>query len=162
MSGDDRNYLDREKKSFSERDRLRRERRGSDERPPGSPHARARSEAAAQQYLRAIDGVFSGGGKHEAAKLATAMREAQGTPGFADACRAYHAAAGLPDTAPLVSLFLDAGEPEVTLLGLQALREGLAGGGLKPTGSVRSQLRMLAEDADDRVAEAAAELLAAL
>jgi len=59
-------------------------------------------------------------------------------------------------------MFLDTGEPELILLGVAALRSGQERGNLKPTGSLRSQLRMLAEDSDDDVAEAADELLESL
>ena len=59
----------------------------------------------------------------------------------------------------LISLFLDAGERELILAGLEALRACHERGGLKPTGGLRSQLRILAEDSDDAVAEEAEELL---
>jgi len=159
VSGDDRSWIDREKKSFSELDRQRREGRSSGEQQPRGKAARERSEAATKQYLKDIDGVFSRGTKAEIEKLASAMRDALGTPGLADACRAYLAAAGLPEEAPLISLFLDAGEPELVLLGLSALRSGCESGTVKLTGSLRSQLRILAEDADNEVAETAEELL---
>lgn len=162
MSGDDRSWNDGEKLSFSERDRRRRE-GGSSEAPrPRDPVGRQRAEAATKQYLKEIDGVFSGGKKAEVGDLVTAMRDAHGTPGLADACRAYHAAAGLPEDVSLISLFLDAGEPELVLVGLEALRTGNERGSVKATSGLRSQLRMLAEGADDAVAEGAEELLEVL
>ena len=162
MSGDDRSWLDGEKPSFSELDRQRRERRSSGERAPRSKAARERSEAATKQYLKEIDGVFSHGDKVRIEGLVAAMRDAHGTPGLADACRAYHDAAGLPGEAPLISLFLDTGEPEMILVGLEALRIGHENGTVKVTSGLRSQLRILSEDADDQVAERAEELLDAL
>jgi len=162
MSGDDRSWVDREKKSFSELDRQRRERRPSDEHRPRGKAAQERSEAATKQYLKDIDGAFSHGNKAEIERLADAMRDAHGTPGLADACRAYHEAAGPPGAAPLISLFLDTGEPELILLGFGALRTGCENGSVKPTSSLRSQLRILSEDSDDEVAETAEELLDAL
>ena len=159
MSGDDRSWNDGDKLSFSERDRRRREGRSSGEPRPQGKAAQSRAAAAAKQYLKEIDGVFSGGSKAETEKLAAGMRDAHGTPGLADACRAYREAAGLPAEASLISLFLDSGEPEIILWGLEALRLGCEGDGLKVTSGLRSQLRILAEDANDDVAEGAEDLL---
>lgn len=162
MSGDDRSWVDREKKSFSELDRQRRERRPSDEKRPRGKVAEERAEVATKQYIKEIDGLFSQGKKAEFEQITTAMRNAHGTPGLADACRVYHQAAGLPGEASLISLFLDTGDPEMILLGLEALRIGHENGSVKVTSGLRSQLRILAEDADDEVAEGAEELLDAL
>ena len=162
MSGDDRSWVDREKKSFSELDRQRRERRPSDEHRPRGKAAQERAETATKQYIKEIDGLFSQGKKAEFEQITTAMRNAHGTPGLADACRVYHQAAGLPGEASLISLFLDTGEPEMILVGLEALRIGHENGSVKVTSGLRSQLRILSEDADDEVAETAEELLDAL
>ena len=162
MSGDDRSWLDGEKPSFSDLDRRRRERRSSGEQAPRSKAARERSEAATSQYLKEIDGLFSHGDKARIERLVTAMRDARGTPGLADACRAYHEAAGLPSEAPLISLFLDTGDGDVILLGYESLRTGAEKGVITLSGSLRSQLRILAEDPDDAIAEGAEELLEAL
>jgi hypothetical protein len=159
VSGDDRSWNDGDKLSFSERDRRRREGRSSDEPRPGGKQSQERADAAAKQYIKAIDGIFSGGSKAEVEKLVQAMRNAHGSPGLADACRAYRDAAGLPAEASLISLFLDTGEPELILAGFDALRAGHESGIVKPTGGLRSQLRILAEDADDDVAEGAEALL---
>jgi hypothetical protein len=59
-------------------------------------------------------------------------------------------------------LFLDASDCEVILLGFEALRVGAEKGSITLSGSLRSQLRILAEDSDDAVADAAEELLEAL
>jgi hypothetical protein len=162
VSGDDRSWTDREKRSFSELDRLRRERRSPDEPRPRSKAAQERAAAATKLYVKEIDGLFSKGGKAENERLAAAMRDAHGTPGLADACRAYQQAAGLPGEASLISLFLDTGEPEMILIGLEALRIGRENETVKVTSGLRSQLRILSEDADDQVAEAAEDLLEAL
>lgn len=162
MSGDDRSWADREKKSFSELDRQRREGRSDTEHRPRGKAAEERAAAAAKQHLKAADGIFSGGGKAEVGRLETAMRDALGTPGLADACQAYHEKAGLPTEASLISLFLDAGDREVILFGLQALEAARASASIEKTGSLRSQLRTLAEDSDDEIAETAEDLLAAL
>jgi hypothetical protein len=154
--------MDREKRSFSELDRLRRERRSSGEQRPQGKVARERAEAATKQYVKEIDGLFSKGNKAELERITTAMRDAHGTPDLADACRVYHQRVGLPDEASLISLFLDTGEPELILVGFEALRIGHEKGTLKLTSGLRSQLRILSEDADDQVAEGAEEILAAL
>jgi len=162
VSGDDRSWVDREKKSFSELDRQRREGRGvSDDRPRGK-QAEERSAAATKQYLKAADGIFSGGSKAEVARLGTAMRDALGTPGLADACRAYHAMAGPPAEASLISLFLDSGERDVILLGLNALESARASAAVEITGGLRSQLRTFEQDSDDEIAESAEALLESL
>jgi len=163
VSGDDKNWLDREKLSFAELDRRRRDGgRSGDAREPRNRAERERSDAASKQHLKQADGIFTGGNKAERERLAAAMRDAHGTPGLADACRAYHAAVGLPEDPRLASLFLDASDREVILLGFEALRVGAEKGSITLSGSLRSQLRILAEDSDDAVADAAEELLEAL
>jgi hypothetical protein len=163
VSGDDKNWLDREKLSFAELDRRRRDGgRSGDAREPRNLAERERSEAASKQSLKEADGLFAGGNKAERERLATAMRDAHGTPALADACRAYHAACGPPEDPRLVSLFLDTGESEVILLGFEALRAGAEKGTITLFGSVRSQLRILAEDSDNAVADGAEDLLEAL
>ena len=103
-----------------------------------------------------------GKGGAEGERLARAMREARGTPDFAAACRAYRDAVGLPEETAQLSLFLDSGDPELVLAALGALRAAHAGGKLQPTSGLRTQLRLLAQDANDAVAEDAEALLAAL
>ena len=55
------------------------------------------------------------------------MRDARGTPGLADACRAYRDAVGLPADARHISCFLDAGDRELVVNGLEALAAGARG-----------------------------------
>lgn len=156
---DDRpSWVEREKKSFSELDRMRRERRSGEPRP-SSAAAQARATQAAKQYMKQIDGVFAGGKTEQLEELARAMRDARGTPGLAEACRAYRDAAGLPADARHISCFLDAGERELVVDGLEALRQAHEAGDLEVTAGLRTQLRMLAEDPDDEVAERAEELI---
>jgi hypothetical protein len=161
MSGDDRSWNDGDKLSFSERDRRRRERAlGSEGDRPQSKEGRERSASASKQYLKEIDGLFAKGTKQEISDLANAMRDAHGSEGLADACRAYAGAAGLPDDVALISLFLDADDRELALAGFDALRAAEDSGTLKRTAGLRSQLRILSESPDDSIAEAAEELLA--
>ena len=92
-------------------------------------------------------------------RLAAAMRDALGTPGLADACRAYRDALGPPDHPSLISLFLDSQDLELIVAGLDALRAARRAGEPELSRGLQSQLRMLTQDSDDDVAEAAEELL---
>jgi len=157
---DRRDDHDREKRSFSELDRMRREGGPGGERPRGAA-AEKRSRAAASQYLKEIDGVF--GGRKEAVETAgRAMLDARGTPQLPAACRAFLEQAGPPKELRHVSCFLDAGEADLVLAGLQALGAIQQEGSLDGTPGLRTQLRMLVEDPEDEVAGAAEELLEAL
>ena len=158
MSGDDRSWNDGDKLSFSERDRRRREGRPSQERRPKGV-SKAKEEAVTKQYIKQLDGLFSktkGGAEVE--QLGAAIREAHGTSGLADACRQYREVAGFPEDAGLLGMFLDSGDPELVVGGLKALQTACEAGGFKASGGLRSQIRMLAEDPDDEVAELAEEL----
>jgi hypothetical protein len=153
----------RERLSWREIDRRR---GGARQRPEDRPRSRdeiARNTAAAKAYTRKLDALFTsskGGATGE--RLAQEMRDARGTPGLADACRAYRDAVAVPEDPALLALFLDSGDSELVLAGLAALRAGWTAGRLQPTSGLRTQLRMLGQGADDAVAEAAEELLAAL
>lgn len=162
--GDDRpGWTEREKLTFSELDRRRRERRDGREPRSVSGKSPRRSEAVARQYLKKLDGLFgSPPASAEVERLAAAMRDAHGTAGLADACRAYQEAAGIPDGPGDLSIFLDAGDAELAVAALEAMRERHAAGALSLTSGLRTQVRMLAQDADGRVADAAEDLLDAL
>ncbi|MBW2270934.1 MAG: hypothetical protein JRH16_20445 [Deltaproteobacteria bacterium] len=156
MGDEDRaGYLDRDKKSFSELDRMRRD--GGD----GSRGAAAeqRSEQASKEYRKQLDGLFSSGDAAEHEGLATALLDARGTPGLAEACRAYQAAVGLPTQLRQISCFLDSDALDVLLAGLAAARGAHEAQTLEASAGLRTQLRMLADHADDAVAEAAEALL---
>jgi hypothetical protein len=157
---DDRpSWVERGKKSFSELDRMRREQRPGGEQRPRSAAAQVRATQATKQYVKQIDGIFSSGKGEQLEKLAQAMRDARGTPGLADACRAYRDAVGLPADARHISCFLDADDRELVVDGLEALRQAHQAGDFEMTAGLRTQLRMLAEDPDDEVAERAEELI---
>lgn len=162
MSGDDERG-ERPKRSWAEVDRLRdRPRPRRDERAPRGPAATARAQAAAKQYLAELDQkLFAKGapGGATGARLAAAVRAAQGTPALADACRAYLVAIGPPAEPALLSAFLDAGECELQRSALVALADGIAAGRLALSPGLRAQVRMLAEGSDDELAEAAERVL---
>jgi hypothetical protein len=163
VSGDDRSWNDGDKLSFSERDRRRREGGSSprEHRPKGV--SKAKEEAVTKQYIKQLDGLFSktkGGAEVE--KLGAAIRAAHGTSELADACRRYREVAGFPDDAALLGMFLDSGDVEMVVGGLEALKAASANEGFRASGGLRSQIRMLAEDPDDEVAELAEALAARL
>ncbi len=162
MTGDDRSWNDGEKLSFSERDRRRREGRVSrEDRPKGV--SKAKQEAVTKQYVKQLDGLFSKTkGGAEVDKLTAALRAAHGTSGLADACRQYREVAGFPEDAALLGMFLDSGDAELVVGGLKALQAACEAGGFKASGGLRSQIRMLAEDPEDEVAELAEALVARL
>ena len=161
MSGDDDrpDYLDREKKSFSELDRARREGRDRGDERARRPADPARSKQATQQYLKQIDAHFSGGRSAEVERLAQAVLDARGTPELAPACRAYRAAAGSPTEIRIAACFLDSEDRELVLEGLAALEAAGQAGSLQASAGLKTQLRGIAEDPDDELAGAAEDLL---
>ncbi|MFK7896937.1 MAG: hypothetical protein AB8G23_13925 [Myxococcota bacterium] len=150
---------DGRKLSYSERDKLNRE-RGSHGGGPRSGKARAADEERARQALVSAESLFAGDeGSDLGKELAKAVRAAHGTPDLAAACQAYVDELGAPSTPELASIFLDAGQKELGVLALDALLEKQAKGGLAIEGSLKRQLRILAEDFDDDLASRAEELL---
>jgi hypothetical protein len=162
VTGTDRSWNDGDKLSFSELDRRRREGRSSrEDRPKGV--SKAKTEAFTKEYIKQLDGLFSktkGGAEVE--KLGAAIRAAHGTSGLSDACLQYRAVAGFPEDAALLGMFLDSGDAELVVGGLKALQAVCEAGGFKASGGLRSQIRMLAEDPEDEVAELAETLVARL
>lgn len=167
MNGDDdRDRDERPRRSWREIDRMRdrpRERASGQGQPRG-PAAEARARDATRQYLKQMqDELFA---EHPAGRegeaLARAVRDAHGTPGLADACRAYLEALGPPRDAGLISAFLDARDAEVVVTMLRALEDAVANHGFQAGTGLRGQLRMLADGLDDAAAEAAEAVLARL
>ena len=109
--------------------------------------------------MKQIDGLFSSGSVATSEALATALLDARGTPGLADACRAYREAVGPPTQPREISCFLDAEAPDVLLAGLAGARAAQEAQSLEMSAGLRTQLRMLADHADDAVAEEAEALL---
>ncbi len=161
MSGDDRSWNDGDKLSFSERDRRRREGRSSSGERRLKGVSKAQEQAATKHYIKQIDALFSktkGGAAVE--KLGAAVRAAHGTSELADACRRYCEAAGFPTDTALLGMFLDSGDAELRVGSLQSLLAASEAEGFKLSAGLRSQIRMLAEDPDDAVAELAETLAA--
>jgi hypothetical protein len=160
MNGNDDERGDRPKLSWSELDKRRdKPRSHTNERRPRGAAAEARAASATQSYLKKLDQQLFAKGRSATPKsrLADAVRDALGTPGLDDACRAYLAEAGPPAEAALVAAFLDARDRELRLAALGAL----AGADrVVLTSGLRSQLRVLSEGPDDELAERAEEILA--
>lgn len=159
MSHDDRE--DRPKLSWAEIDRRRDKPRERSEQRPRGAVAEARSREATGHYLKKLDKHLFAKGTNtsEGDVLARAVRDAQGSPGLAEACRAYLERVGPPQDPALASAFLDAPDRDLQLAALEALSEGLASGGPRPSGGLRAQLRMLSEGMDDELAEVAETVL---
>ena len=151
----------RERRSWREIDRMR-DGTHREERGPRGAADRARADAASKRYRKELENRFAtekGGAEGE--RLARSMRAAHGSPDLARACRAYRDAVGWPVEAALISLFLDCGDSELVGLGLESLRSALRAGTVSGSAGLKTQLRMLAQDPDDAIAEAAEELLEA-
>jgi hypothetical protein len=149
---------DGRKLSYSELDRLRRE--GGGQKGPRKPRgeaAQAREEAATTQYMRSAEKeLFAKKGDSEAERLAKEVHAAHGTKNLAKTCRAYFEAHGVPKDLVLLGIFLDSHDSDLICAALEELLQGeydYAGSSLK------SQLKVLAFHAEDRVAELAEDLL---
>ncbi len=152
MAGDDR------KLSFSERDRLLRERR--DGHAPRGGRARAEQQKRSEQALKAADALFTDEkGGQQGKALADAVRDAHGTPELPAACRAYLEEIGPPTSLELASIFLDAGEKEIGVPVLDELLRQKEAGSLELSGGLKRQIRILSEDFDDDLASRAEDLL---
>jgi hypothetical protein len=152
---------DRPKRTFSERDRMRREGGGDRERRPRGKADEARLRQATSAYLKQADKLFSSAeGGTEGERLASEVRKSHGTPELVAACRSYVEAVGPPRDPSLLSLFLDCGDAELVVIALQTLLSLRREGAFEPTAGLRSQLRVLEQDFNDAIAEAAEDLLA--
>jgi hypothetical protein len=149
MAGDDR------KLTYSERDRMRREGGW-----PRSGRAKAEDEQRSQQALAVADSLFTEDkGGNEGKALADAVRAAHGTKDLPAACRTYLEGVGPPATKDLASVFLDAGEKELSLIALDELLRCKGAGDLNLDGGLKRQIRILSEDFDDDLASRAEDLL---
>ena len=144
------------KLTYSERDRMRREGGGK----PKGGQARQADEERSRQALQVADSLFAEDGRGDEGKaLAAAVRAAHGSSELPAACRAYFDALGSPTTPELVSIFLDAGEKDLSIAVLDQLLRQKASGALALEGGLKRQVRILSEDFDDDLASRAEELL---
>jgi hypothetical protein len=75
-------------------------------------------------------------------------------------CRAYLERVGPPASGELASIFLDAGEKDISLPVLDELLRRKGAGSLELEGGLKRQIRLLSEDFDDDLASRAEDLLA--
>lgn len=151
---------DRPKLSYSERDKLLRERRGSHDEPPRGRKAQQEQELVDRHALKQADELFSSGeGGAAGASLEKEIRDAHGTPELTPACRSYRDQLGMPRDSALLSLFLDTGDQALVVAALEGLLAEKNAGSLEIGPGLRSQLRVLADDRDDTIAGISEDLL---
>jgi len=154
---------DDRKPSWKEIDQMRDGTRSGDRRGPVNRAQEERTEQATQQYLKEIDKLFSAtGGGAEAEALVKRLRDAHGTPELPEVCRSFKAEVGLPSDVSLLSIFLDSNDPELVVDALEAILILQKEGTVELGKGVLSQLRILAEDFNNSIAEVAEEILAGL
>jgi hypothetical protein len=152
---------DDRKPSWKEIDQMRDGTRSGERNRPKGKAAEERSQQATQQYLKEIDKLFSAsGGGSEADALVKRLRDAHGTPELPEVCRAFREEVGLPRDASLLSIFLDSNQPDLVVDALGAILALLKEGELEMSKGMLSQLRVLAEDFNNDIAEVAEEILA--
>jgi hypothetical protein len=148
---------DREKLSFSELDRRRRE-RGDAPRGHKAKQEQARRNTEALGEADALFSLGKGGSAGE--QLAKQMRDAHGGPEFLQSCRQYRTEVGVPADPGLLALFLDSEDRDLIVDALDALLAAKNDGSLEEIApGLRSQLRVLEQDRDDTVAGISEELL---
>jgi hypothetical protein len=156
---------EREKTSFSELDKMRREkRRGDGDRRPRGEKAQARSRAAVSSYKRKVEERLFGKGVDAARhRLEERLRESHGSPAFRAACKEYVRTYGFPRDVNLLVLFLDLDDEREVLRVLDAIDGSVNDAPLEQRNLLRSRLRNLAMSASsDALADAAADLVTRL
>lgn len=151
---------DREKLSYSERDRLRRDRAKGHDSPRGHA-ARERQEEQRDSALKQAESIFSEeGAGTQGDELAKAVRAAHGSAELPEACHAFVAEVGMPRSVDLLQIFIDTSDPLLSVPALEALLVLKQAGDLELTAGLKSQLRTLCEDPDDDIAGLSEDLLA--
>ena len=159
MSEDD---GDRPRRSWAEIDRMRdRPRERRDEGRPRGKAAEARARSATDQYLKKLDRtLFAASSEAPGGEPAQRVLDALGSAGLDDACRAYLNDRGPPRETAICSAFLDARDRELRIAALRSLEAELGAGRIELVGGLLRQVRMLADELDDELAEAAEDVLA--
>ena len=158
------NHDDRPKRSWSEIDRMRDGARRREERGPRGEAAQARARGATEQYLKKLDATVFATGKRGGAggdALGKTLLEARGSGDFDDHCRSYLDAVGVPTDLGILSALLDARDNAIRVAALDALAVQIDAGA-SPERGLSNQVRALADDFDDALAEAAEDVLAKL
>jgi hypothetical protein len=150
---------DGRKLSYSERDRMRREGAGPGARPTNR-REQVKEEKRSREVLAVADSLFTDEKGGQAGKtLADAVRAAHGSADLASECRSYLEQIGPPSDTELVSIFLDAGDKELTICALDALLRLKGEDKADLDGGLNRQIRILSEDFDDDLASRAEEIL---
>lgn len=151
---------DREKLSFSERDRLRRDRAAGHDQPR-SQAGRMHQEEARQAALKQAESIFSeeGVGGSRGDELAKAIRAAHGSAELPEACHTFVTEVGLPKSVDLLQIFLDSADASLMVPALEELLARKHAGQLEMSAGLKSQLRTLANDPDDDIAGLSEDLL---
>lgn len=152
---------DREKLSFSELDRKRKEKRsGGGRRRGGSRNSRR----AANAYKKKIDErLFGKKGDAGRSRMLERLRASQGTPGFARVYREYVRGHGMPEDIPTLMVLLDVDEEQEALKVIDALESAAGSAPTEQKSLLKSRLRNLEmSTSSDALADAAAELIGRL
>ena len=151
---------DREKLSYSARDRLRRDRAAGHDSPRGHA-AREHQEEQRDSALKQAESIFSEEGVGtQGDELAKAVRAAHGSAELPEACHAFVAEVGMPRSVDLLQIFIDTSDPLLSVPALECLLARKQAGDLELTAGLKSQLRTLCEDPDDDIAGLSEDLLA--
>ncbi|MCP4038693.1 MAG: hypothetical protein GY733_17265 [bacterium] len=151
---------DERKRSWKEIDQKRDGTHRSEHDRPRHPAAEQRSAVATKSYLKEIDKLFTSTGMSaEAEALLKRVRDAHGSSDLAEACRAFREELGMPRELDLLSIFLDSGEAEIVVEALETLLALVEHADVELGKGVQSQLRILAQDFNNDIAEVAEDIL---
>ena len=159
---------DRDKISFSEQDRRRREKRDGGS---GSNGGRRRSgrngrnaRRSANAYKKKVEErLFGKKGEAGRHRMVERLRESQGTPNFLRIYREYVKGHGMPGDIPTLMLFLDVDEEREALRVIDALESAAQSAPSEQRNVLKSRLRNLEiSTSSDALADAAVELLGRL
>ncbi len=152
---------DREKISFSELDRKRKEKKaGGRRRRSGGRNSRRASNA----YKKKIDErLFGKKGDAGRSRMIERLRESEGTPGFSRLYREYVRGHGMPGDIPTLMLLLDVEEEQEALKVIEALQAAAESAPSEQRSLLKSRLKNVEMSTSlDALADAATDLIARL
>lgn len=133
----------------------------SDDRKPSWKEIEANQ--ATQAYLKDLDKLFTSSGRSEEAEaLVKRLRDTHGTPELAEVCRTFRQELGMPREIALLSIFLDSKEPDLVVEALETMLMLIDADQAEISKGVQSQIRVLAQDFNNDIAEVAEDILAKL
>ena len=156
---------EREKLSFSELDKQRREKkRGNGKKGPHSENGPRRSRFATAAYKRRVEEQLFGK-KNDAGKsrLEQRLREAHDSPTFLRTYREYLKNFGMPHRLPMLMLLLDLDDEREVIKVIDALGNAVDAATVDEKNLLRSRMRNLEMSAaSDALGDAASDLLGQL